>query len=113
MYLEGIADAIVEAKQALPEPIEGDADDYVEIELAPENTEVSGIATTRSTTIGNTVSTANNNSGNDNEPASPDTNSVADEKADQGVEETKVTESSASGSTSESETLEDLSIVER
>jgi small subunit ribosomal protein S2 len=37
LYLEGIADAIVTARQALPDPIEGDADDYIEVETNSES----------------------------------------------------------------------------
>jgi small subunit ribosomal protein S2 len=58
LYLEGIADAILAAKQILPDTIEGDADDYVEIET--EAAEYVEAATPESTTAGSTEMTPDN-----------------------------------------------------
>ena len=69
LYLEGIADAIVAAKQVLPDPIQGDADDYIEIETGSEDSEPSEV-----------VLAGTSDSANDNEPAlaeSVDSNSTS------------------------------------
>lgn len=48
LYLEGLADAIIEAKETLPQPISGDAEDYVEIvsdtSIAPGDVEESNLS---------------------------------------------------------------------
>jgi len=49
LYLEGAANAIINAKQALPESIEGDADEYIEIETSNTDRTQSTTSTTVST----------------------------------------------------------------
>ena len=86
LYLEGIADAIIAARQALPDPIEGDADDYIEIETKSEAAEYSGVAPARSVTVASRTSAESSDSGSGSESAPSDAESVADAKTDQGVE---------------------------
>ena len=112
LYLEGIADVIVAARQALPDPIEGDADDYIEIETKPEAAEHSGIVLAGSVTAVNRPPAESRDSGSGNESATPDAESVADAKTNQGAEDSTPTESTDSDSTSKSELLEDSSTVE-
>ena len=108
LYLEGIADAIVAARQALPDPIEGDADDYIEIEAKSETAEVkpAGLVT-----VANRTSAESSDSGSGSESVPLDVEPVADAKTVQGVESPTPTESIASDSASKSEMLEDSSKV--
>ena len=112
LYLEGIADAIVAARQALPDPIEGDADDYIEIETKSEATEYSGVAPAGSVTVASRTSAKSSDSESGSSSAPSDAESVADAKTDQGVEGSTPTESTDSDSTSKLEMLEDSSTVE-
>jgi len=100
LYLSGIADAIVAARQALPEPIEGDADDLIEIETKPDPFDYSGVELGGAVTAENTLSFESSDSGSVSESASPNAELVADPKTDQGVEGLKPIESTGSGSTS-------------
>ena len=112
LYLEGIADAIVAAKQVLPDPIEGDADDYIEIEAKSEDTEHSGIVPVGPVTVASSTSTESRDSGSEREVASLDEELVADTTIDQGIE-APPTESTDSDLTSKLEMLEeDPGIVE-
>ena len=72
LYLKGIADAIVAAKQVLPDPIEGDADDYIEIETNPEAAEYSGVAPAAPVTVASRTSAENSDLRSGSESAPPD-----------------------------------------
>ena len=112
LYLEGIADAIIAARPALPDPIEGDADDYIEIETKPEATEYSGVAPVKSVTVASKTSAKSSDSESGSSSTPSDAESVADAKTDQGVEGPTPTESTDSDSTLKLEVLEGSSTVE-
>ena len=112
LYLEGIADAIIAARPALPDPIEGDADDYIEIETKPEATEYSGVAPARSVMEANRTSAKSSDSESGSSSTPSDAESVADAKNDQDVERPTPTESADSDSTLKLEVLEGSSTVE-
>ena len=112
LYLEGIADAIIAARQALPDPIEGDADDYIEIETKPEATEYSGVAPVKSVTVASRTSAKSSGSESGSSSTPSDAESVADAKNDQDVERPTPTESADSDSTLKLEVLEGSSTVE-
>jgi small subunit ribosomal protein S2 len=105
LYLEGIADAIVEARQALPDPIEGDADDYIEIEATSEDAEYDRITPAESVTVTSTVSDESKDSGSGAGSIPSDT------ETDQGVEG-RLPEPNDSDSKSELEKLEGSNVVE-
>ena len=113
LYLEGVADAIVSARETLPDPIEGDADDYIEIEAKSENTESedSGVAPAGPMTAASRTSAESSDSGSGSEPLSTNAESVEKAKADQGVEGPTPTESTNSDSTSKSGMPEDSDTV--
>ena len=111
LYLEGKADAIVTARQALPDPIEGDADDYIEVETKSEAAEIDGIAPAKSVTVTSRLSDESNDSGSGTEPTSSDAESVADREISQGVEG-RSPESTDSDLRSELEKLEGSNTVE-
>lgn len=112
LYLEGIADAIIAARPALPDPIEGDADDYIEIETKPEATEYSGVAPVKSVTVASRTSAKSSGSESGSSSTPSDAESVADAKNDQDVERPTPTESADSDSTLKLEVLEGSSTVE-
>ena len=112
LYLEGIADAIIAARPALPDPIEGDADDYIEIETKSEATEYSGVALAGSVTVASRTSAKSSDSESGNSSTPSDAESVADAKNDQDVERPTPTESADSDSTLKLEVLEGSSTVE-
>ena len=112
LYLEGIADAIIAARQVLPDPIEGDADDYIEIETTSEVAVISEVAPAESVTVANQSSAKRRVSGSGSESAPPDAESSGDPKIDRDVEDPALMESGDSDSTSKLETLEDSSTVE-
>ena len=109
LYLEGIADAIVAARQTLPDPIEGDADDYIEVETKSEPTEGESIAPVESV-IGR-ISDESNASGSGTDSTPSGTGSDEDKESDQG-EEGRPPESTDSDSRSELEKLDGSNIVE-
>ena len=111
LYLEGIADAIIAARQALPDPIEGDADDYIEVETKSEAAEDAGIAPAESVTVTSRISDESNDSGSGTESTPSDAESVADTGIDQGIEG-HPTEPTGSDSRSELEKLEGSNTVE-
>ena len=129
LYLEGIADAIIEAKHALPDPIEGDADDYIEIETKPESPEYSGVESAPQDAESVADATADKNvedptpqdaesvadataDKNVEDPTPQDAESVADATADKNVEDPTPTESTENDSTPKLDMLKDPSIVE-
>ena len=112
LYLEGIADAIIAARPALPDPIEGDADDYIEIETKPEATEYSGVAPVKSVTVASRTSAKSSDSESGSSSTPSGAESVADAKNDQDVERPTPTESTDSDSTLKLEVLEGSSTVE-
>ena len=112
LYLEGIADAIIAARPALPDPIEGDADDYIEIETKSEATEYSGVAPAKSVTVASRTSAKSSDSESGSSSTPSDAESVADAKNDQDVERPTPTESADSDSTLKLEVLEGSSTVE-
>jgi small subunit ribosomal protein S2 len=111
LYLEGVADAIVAARQALPEPIEGDADDYIEVETTSEAVEHDEIAPPKSPTVTSRISDENSDSGSSSESTPPDAESVAHAEPDQGVD-ARPPESTDSNTTSELEKLDGSNTVE-
>jgi len=111
LYLEGIADAIVEARQVLPDPVEGDADDYIEIETKSEADEYSVIEPAESLVVSNRTSAESNDSGSGSDSTPLDVEPVADEKTVQDIESPTPAESINSDSTPKSEMLEDSSKV--
>ena len=112
LYLEGIADAIIAARPALPDPIEGDADDYIEIETKPEATEYSGVAPVKSVTVASRTSAKSSDSESGSSSTPSGAESVADAKNDQDVERPTPTVSADSDSTLKLEVLEGSSTVE-
>jgi small subunit ribosomal protein S2 len=111
LYLEGIADAIVAARQVLPDPIEGDADDYIEVEATSEAAEYDGIAPVESTTVTSRIANESNDAGNAVESTPSDTALVADREISQGVEG-RPPESTDSETRSELEKLEGSNAVD-
>jgi small subunit ribosomal protein S2 len=105
LYLEGIADAIVEARQVLPEPIEGDADDYVEVEAESEVATSDGVAPAESVAVTSRISDQNNDSGSGTESVPSNVESIADTEIDQ-TEEGHSPEPTDSDSRSELEKQE-------
>jgi small subunit ribosomal protein S2 len=105
LYLEGVADAIVSARQALPDPIEGDADDYIEVEAKSEVAEYGGISPAESVTVTSRISDESNESesGSASTPSNPEL--AADGEIDQ-VVESRPPESSESDTKSELEKVE-------
>ena len=111
LYLEGIADAIVAARQALPDPIEGDADDYIEVETESKAAEYDGIAPAKSVTVTSRSSDESNDLGSGTESTPSDAELGADTGVDRGVEG-HPPEPTGSDSRSELEKLEGSNTVE-
>jgi small subunit ribosomal protein S2 len=80
LYLEGIADSIVAAKEPSVDPIEGDADEYIEVEIDPESVEDLEVVTTGSEEAASEVLSLGNNTQSDSEPTPLDSDIDADVK---------------------------------
>jgi small subunit ribosomal protein S2 len=99
LYLEGIADAINAARLTLPDPIEGDVDDYVEVENVPEAVEYSGTEATGPVTVADMPLNESNESGSVSGSVSADTELAVDTNSNEGVEGPITIEPSDSDST--------------
>jgi small subunit ribosomal protein S2 len=112
LYLEGIADAIVAAKPALPDPIEGDADDYIEVETKSESIESRDVESTGTVTVGSTTSSEHAVLKPRSEPIVQDSELPADAENDHALKSPIQTESADSDSTSKLEIIKDSDSVE-